>query len=147
MPLNVGEGLLRETFATLRSCGAGKAECVAYWSGPLDHSGVVDALHHPDHRASPFYYEIDDHWLTRVWIELAQRRRAIRAQVHTHAGPAFHSRLDDDFPIVATPGFLSLVLPRFALGEPTLDEAYLAELDEVGQWHELDPRKSLKVSP
>ena len=67
-------------------------------------------------------------------LALAAERRSIRAQVHTHPGAAYHSRTDDHYPIVAAPGLLSLVIPRFALGPVGLAGAHLAELQADGSW-------------
>ena len=145
MPLKVGEGLLRETFAILRHCGQGSRECVSYWSGSLDDPLVVDQVHHPCHTARAGWYEVDGAWLTKVWIELANEKRAIRVQIHTHGGSAFHSLTDDEFPIVATPGFLSLVVPRFAMGRVTLEDAHLSRLDSDGRWRHADISAALEV--
>jgi hypothetical protein len=54
--------------------------------------------------------------------------------VHTHPRKAFHSSTDDDFPIVHTPGFLSLVIPDFGLNGPSLEKAFLARLNDDGAW-------------
>jgi hypothetical protein len=48
--------------------------------------------------------------------------------------------------LIYVPGFLSLVIPNFGLGEPSLDDSYLALLDESGRWQELDPRKEMEIS-
>lgn len=133
-PLQLSEGLLREALAELRSCGAGQRECVVYFTGPLAHPDTADATLHPDHSASAGGYRVHDRWLSRAWLQLAQEHRAIRAQVHTHPGVAYHSAIDDDFPVVQTAGFLSLVIPRFAQDPMGLEGAHLAELQEDGRF-------------
>jgi hypothetical protein len=143
--LRLSEGLLEETFAQLRECGSGTRECVCYWAGPIETPAVVDGLLHPTHAARRGYYEVDGVWLNAAWIELALRRRTIRAQVHTHAGEAFHSWLDDEYPIVRTPGFLSLVIPAFARASTSLEGAYLTQLSDSGSWEQLDPAGALEV--
>jgi hypothetical protein len=145
VPLKVGEGLLRETFTILRDCGQGRDECVVYWAGPVAQRDVVERVIHPDHVGAPGYYEISQEWLNRIWFDLHAEQIAIRAQVHTHRTIAFHSRLDDQFPLLQTEGFRSLVLPNFAAGSVGLDGAYLAELRAEGVWRELDPRIDLEV--
>jgi hypothetical protein len=146
VPLKLGEGLLRETFATVRRCGARRNECVAYWAGPQNEPSLVDRVIHPAHTSTPGYYEIEPEWLNRIWFELHDEEIEIRAQVHTHRGRAFHSKLDDDFPFLQTSGFLSLVLPRFGDGEVGLEGAYLTELMPGGRWRELDAAATLEVS-
>lgn len=132
-------GLLAESFDHFRRCGAGRRECVVFWTGPLTDPQFVDDLVHPDHTSGPGGYEIDVAWLKRFWIELYQQTRTVRVQVHTHPCSAFHSSTDDAFPISQRFGFLSLVVPDFALGALNLDHAALFELREHGHWQELDP--------
>lgn len=88
---------------------------------------------------------MNDEWLTTFWGDLARQEVGVRVQVHTHPVSAFHSGIDDDWPIVHTPGFLSLVIPRFALGEVGFDSAFLAELDKDGKWRQVDVRGRIEV--
>jgi hypothetical protein len=55
-------------------------------------------------------------------------------QVHTHPGAAYHSTTDDAFPLIHSPGFLSLVIPRFAQGPIGFGDAFLAEIQPDGGW-------------
>jgi hypothetical protein len=141
----VGEGLLEETFTHLRRCGAGRRECVCYMSGPLASPALLDGVLHPLHTASACHYEVDPGWLHRSTLELAREGREVRLQVHTHGSRAYHSILDDAYPIVAVPGFLSLVLPNFARGPVGLRGAYLARLEADGSWSEHEPASLLMV--
>jgi hypothetical protein len=134
--LTLAEGLLRETLTLLRSCGEARNECVVYWSGPVDQPDLVDAALHPAHRSGRDFYEVDSNWLNETWIKLAHGGRSIRAQVHTHAGVAFHSTSDDMFPIVQQAGFLSLVLPYHG-SRDDLNGAYLCSLGGDGGWAQL----------
>ena len=119
------------TTAQLRNCTGG-AECVVYWLGPANDPGRVDAVIHPQHRASPWSYTIDDKWLTEFGFSLGKRMQSARVQVHTHRDAAFHSETDDAWPLVGQPGFLSLVLPRLASDDHLPQDAYLAELHDDG---------------
>lgn len=119
--------LLASTFRTFRACGGGRRECVVYWTGPADRPDVVDAPVHPHHMSTGGGYQIDDDWLTGFWFDLAHRRQSARVQVHTHPRGAFHSPTDDAWALVHTPGFLSLVIPDFAMGPISLRNTYLAE--------------------
>jgi hypothetical protein len=144
--LSLGEGLLEKTFAELRRCGGGCRECVVYWSGPLAELAQLDRCLHPRHTATARFYEVEQGWLDQTWRTLARERREIRVQVHTHGAVAFHSATDDRFPIVQTPGFLSLVLPGFALGDINFDGAYLARMRSDGGWEELEPAEVFEVT-
>jgi hypothetical protein len=126
-----------DTLEHLRRCGDDRRECVTYWTGPADVPAVVDAAIHPAHTANPGGYEIDGHWLHEFWVDLGRSRRSVRVQVHTHAFDAFHSRTDDLWPVVHTPGFLSLVIPHFA-GAFSRGQLYLSEIDETGRWTQVD---------
>ncbi len=137
----------RETLERLRSCGQGARECVVYWCGPADQEGRLDVAVHPRHMASAMSYELDEDWLHRFWIELGRKRSSVRAQVHTHQGAAFHSATDDRWPIVHTPGFLSLVLPRFAIGNVDLGSAHLAERRADGGWATVAVAGRVRISP
>ena len=76
-------------------------------------------------------------WLNDFWFCLAQANLGVRIQAHTHPGEAFHLPTDDAFPIIHTIGFLSLVIPNFALGPIGFENAYLAEIQEDGCWREV----------
>ncbi len=133
----VPEAVLRETFAELRRCGAGRRECQVLWTSAWADPAMVTKVIHPVHHACGDGFELDGGWLTAFWRELVAARAGVRVQVHTHPGRAFHSATDDAWPIVHTPGFLSLVIPRFALGEVGFQGAYLAELGSDGRWREV----------
>ena len=82
-------------------------------------------------------FVLDDAWLSEFWLRLADQNLGIRIQVHTHPGAAFHSQIDDEFPIIHSPGFLSLVIPNFAFGPVGFDDAYLSEIQPDGRWREV----------
>ena len=147
MPVTLSEGLLEKTFAQLLDCGSGIRECVCYWSGPITVPGIVDGLLHPRHLGRYGFYEVDGDWINEAWLDLAHSGRTIRAQVHTHAGAAFHSQLDDDYPIAQLPGLLSLVIPHFAQRPASLEDSYLAYLTQSGMWEQLDPPTELVIEP
>jgi proteasome lid subunit RPN8/RPN11 len=135
MPLlTATPGMLDATFDHFRRCGAGRRECVAYWTGPVDTPARVDRVEHPRHRATRSQYEVDSGWVTDLFLRLRGERRTVRLQVHTHPGRASHSETDDRFAIVPAPGFLSLVIPDFAVGPIGLDRAVLVGMDDQGEW-------------
>jgi hypothetical protein len=91
-------------------------------------------------------FELDDAWLSGFWLRLAEENLGIRIQVHTHPGEAFHSPIDDEFPIIHTPGFLSLVIPDFALGPIGFERAYLTEIQADGRWQQVSINERVVVS-
>jgi hypothetical protein len=134
--LRLAAEILQETFHTLRECGRGECECAVYWTGPSD-SNLVNGVEHPIHQRLPFGYEINDGWVTDFWKRLAVSKRSIKVQVHTHPDEAFHSATDDKWPIVSQIGFISIVIPCFALGEPSLDDTWVGRLQTDGKWQRL----------
>lgn len=142
----VPEHLLADTFALFRKCGGGRHECVAYWLGAVERPSIVDDVVHPKHTSVRGGYQIDDRWLTDFWFELARRRKSVRVQIHTHPHEAFHSITDDQWALIATPGFLSLVIPQYAHGPVGFEGAYLAERTDTG-WRAVAPKVRLHISP
>src|SRR5258707_660443 len=100
--------LMAQTFEQFRSCGRGHRECQAIWIGPWSSPDLITAARHPRHNAHAGGFDVDSRWLTGLWNELADMNLGIRVQVHTHPHEAFHSRIDDAYPIIHTVGFLSL---------------------------------------
>lgn len=135
--LRVSATLLRDTLDCMRQCGAGRCECQTLWVGPWSDPDRVTRLVHPEHSASPVGFQLDSGWLTGFWSELARQGEGVRCQIHTHPGHAYHSATDDAFPLLSLPGFLSLVIPRFAQGPATLENAFLAQIGHDARWREV----------
>jgi hypothetical protein len=134
--LSLRSNIVTSTFQVFRDCGCGECECAVFWTGPAG-DDLVDGFEHPVHRRSPGGYEVDSDWLTQFWKQLAASRRSVKVQVHTHPGEAFHSATDDYWPIISQEGFLSIVIPDFAAGPPTLNRAWIGRLGANGRWQEL----------
>jgi proteasome lid subunit RPN8/RPN11 len=130
----VKKEVLEQAFEHLRRCGAGRRECVVYWTGPVDRPDLVDGVVHPRHTAGPGGYDLDSNAIAELWRDLLSEGRSVRVQVHTHPGAAYHSSRDDTLALVHTPGFLSLVIPHFALGDVGLAGGFLAERTLSGEW-------------
>lgn len=140
-------GLWAATLDVFRDCGAGQNECVVYWTASLDRPDEVDQVVHPRHSATPLHYAPDQRWLHEFALGLARERRTVRTQVHTHAFEAWHSTTDDRYPLVHTPGFLSLVVPGFAMKEPPLADLFLVEIDPRGAWHHVSVGERIEGLP
>jgi hypothetical protein len=144
--VRIARAKLVETFGQLRSCGDGKRECQVLWLSSWADPDEINCIVHPIHAAHMGGFELDSSALTELWRQLAKTKSGIRVQVHTHPGDAFHSVTDDRWPIVSTPGFLSLVIPTFALGPVGFDGAFLAELGADGRWYEVEPTSRIAVT-
>jgi hypothetical protein len=71
---------------------------------------------------------LSDKVVSRGWF--------ILAQVHTHPGSAFHSPVDDRYPISNKPGFISIVVPNFGTDPTGVGWAWFV-LVGAGQWRQL----------
>jgi hypothetical protein len=143
--LHVPKAVLGESFEILRACGSGNAECVVYWLGPRDRPELVDEVVHPLHNAHAGGYDVDGAWQTELWLTLASEARELRTQLHTHPGAAYHSSRDDRMAALQIEGFLSLVIPNFALGPAGLDDTYLARRNNDGGWDSLPPEANILI--
>lgn len=141
--LRVTSTVLPDSFEILRSCGRGLAECVVYWLGPSGDANLVDEVVHPRHSAHVGGYDVDGAWQNQLWLRLAREDRRLLTQVHTHPAAAYHSQRDDAMAALQTPGFLSLVVPDFALGEISLHGTHLAERAADGSWVSVDPTQKI----
>lgn len=146
MRYRISKTLLAETFDILRQCGEGRRECQALWVSAWHDPANIALVVHPQHRASAVGFENDNGWFNEFWLALAAEKQGIRVQIHTHPGGAYHSATDDAYPVIHQPGFLSLVIPRFAQGPIGFDGAYLAEIGPDGNWHEAIISDQLEVT-
>jgi hypothetical protein len=137
--------ILDETFDHFRRCGAGRRECQTLWVGPWATPNLITEAVHPKHQAHMGGFVLDDAWLSDFWLRLADDSLGIRIQVHTHPREAFHSPIDDEFPVIHTPRFLSLVIPDFALGPVGFDRAFLTEIQADASWREVPIHERLVV--
>lgn len=137
MSYRIAPEILGRTFSHFRECGQSRRECQVLWTSSWNSPETIEETVHPEHHASGDGFVLDDRWLSEFWLELGQKNMGIRVQVHTHPHRAFHSRTDDEFPIIHRPGFLSLVIPNFGMGPVGFANAYLAEIQPDGQWNEI----------
>jgi hypothetical protein len=103
------------------------------WDNPL----VLTEVTHPKHWSSRYGLRIESDWINQFWTDLAERGLGVRIQVHTHPSEAFHSATDDAYPLLFDAGFLSLVIPDFAMGPVGFRDAYLTEIQPDGAWQQV----------
>ena len=141
----IPQSVLLRTFEQFRACGAGRRECQTLWLSAWQAPELIREVVHPRHQAHRGGFELDSGWLTAFWLDLARRGVGVRVQIHTHPQEAFHSATDDEFPLIHSVGFLSLVIPRFGLGPIGFDEAFLAEIAPDGTWRPVPIDSRLSV--
>jgi hypothetical protein len=145
MRYRIPAALLAKTFDFFRQCGGGRRECQVLWTSPWTEPATISEVVHPQHRAHGGGFQLSSDWITSFWLDLARAGHGVRVQVHTHPGLAFHSATDDQYPMIHSVGFLSLVIPDFALGPARFDRAYLAEISPDGDWREVAPHSRLEI--
>lgn len=133
-----------QTLSILRTYGKGRrrqlaSEGLVYLAGipagsEMIVTGLYDVCHAPqgDHViVSPD----EARWLLR---SLRERDEKLIAQIHSHRGAAGHSQGDDAHASSFHDGFLSIVVPRFARGDPRPHECSVLEY-RSGAFAELSP--------
>jgi hypothetical protein len=82
-------------------------------------------------------YSVDGVELDRINIWLYENKKTLIAQIHSHPIEAYHSEVDDDFPIVTTVGSLSIVVPDFGNSDVFFNGSAFFYLSKEG-WREMN---------
>ena len=102
----------------LREAGLKSNEHFVLLSGKVHEDRFsVNTLHNPCQTSSNqqggLLVEVDGYELFKLNKWLHENEEQLAIQIHTHPSVAFHSDIDDRFPMVTTVGGLSLVVPDF----------------------------------
>jgi hypothetical protein len=128
------------TELVLRQAGVQGHEGFAIWAGTLAGGDAhVGTLVVPRASSGPGHGEISRETTGRVLNALDERDLVPMAQLHTHPRRAYLSPTDAIRPLVAAPGFLSIVIPDF--GFVDLADVGLWSAHQYlgpGRWRELD---------
>jgi hypothetical protein len=106
--------IVDHTELVLRQAGVQGNEGFAIWAGTLSGGDVhIATLIVPRSSAGPVHGEISASTTSRVLCALDERDLVPVVQLHTHPRKAFLSDTDAIRPLVAVPGFISIVLSDF----------------------------------
>ena len=128
-------------YAHLRDAGNEGVEGVGLWFGKQQdsvftiQSSVIPAQ--KGYRMEEgLLYHVNGEELHRINRWAYEQKLLLLVQLHSHPGRAYHSETDDAYPIVATLGGLSIVIPNF--GFDPIDKTYwkVYRLQDDG-WDEL----------
>ena len=141
--LRVPRPVVEDAMDHLSSSGALGVEAIALWAGSLDGDTFhVQSTIIPAQRAcrtsEGLFYVVEGTELQRINRHLFRFGMMLGAQLHSHAGEAYHSETDDAYPIVAVLGGVSVVVPDFALGSPGPDAWAVYRLLPDRGWTALD---------
>jgi proteasome lid subunit RPN8/RPN11 len=132
--IGVGSRVVATTLDTFRTCGDGRRECLVCWLAPADGAAVTEVVH-PPHDSSAHHCQLDDQWVTRFFLDLEQRAMRTVAQVHTHPGRDVRlSHTDQLHAIAPSTGFVSIVVPSFAIGDSLTAGWGIWTVDGAGHW-------------
>lgn len=149
----LSEGLLEETIAVLAEAGRREHEAFVLWGGvvqdrtTLRFTSVVVPEQTPHKTPEGLLVTVDGSALFVAGREAYSRGEILAGQVHTHPTDAYHSEVDDHFPLVTMLGSLSVVLPDFAAGGRD-DISRWAWYRLVGEarWQQLTRRDKVEVT-
>lgn len=141
-PINCSHAIVEHTIAQLRTSGRLMREGVVLWLGKWGdtETDVVEA-YEPPHQAAGDYFFLSSQDMQAMMAHLRATQTRICAQIHSHPGPAFHSKTDDEWSLVRREGALSLVVPRFArtvTPASFLDDIAAYTLSKLDKWEAVE---------
>ena len=145
------ESIWIQTWLGLRKRGHGKVESAAIWGGKRSgKTETVEAVYFlddlPGHVQFSGYHRLPESDLATLFRQLQQDQRVIVGDIHTHPGRWVGlSGLDKANPIEFRQGLYALVLPSYAVPEPSLVQAGVHEYKGNGRWIMLSQRAKKKV--
>jgi hypothetical protein len=90
-------------------------------------------------------YAVDEEELHAINVWLYNNNMSLIAQIHSHPSEAYHSDTDDAYPIVATLGGISIVVPDFASGPIDLHNCAVYRLSPDAIWIELNKKDKIDL--
>lgn len=138
--LYIPDNILKETEHYLKEHGLKGMEGLVFWSGILTkkNQGVITSCIYPKQKSSSISVDVDLNESARIHYLLFERNEFLFVQVHSHPGSAFHSIIDDNYPMTHKPGFFSIVVSSYALyGLKGLSGCEVFEYQGNGKWRRL----------
>lgn len=121
-------------FDLLRAWGERNHEGIVYLLGKTDiTSTVAVAAIAPEAQTTYGSFEVSTRAMARIVRVAARLGLQVVGQVHTHPGEAYHSEGDLEGMRNRYGGYVSLVLPRYGAGVPTLEKASILMCSESGE--------------
>jgi hypothetical protein len=107
--------ILRKTLNYLKSQGRYSKECTTFWCGKIieNNKAVITSCIRPKQHATLAGARVEASEVARIYLWLHEKRNSLLAQIHSHPTSAFHSSIDNHYPIVYKEGLLSIVVPFF----------------------------------
>lgn len=140
--IHVAPDCLGEAYDFLHEAGKMQWEAVVLWAGRRRDNifNATEAIvpdQTPIDTGEGLCYCVQGDELFRLNKYLYENQLELIAQLHTHPARAYHSELDDLYPIVTTKGGVSIVIPDFAQGKLNICNWAFYRLSEQSSWDEL----------
>jgi len=104
--------IFKKTLEFFRKFGEKFLETLALWVG-IELSDVfkIKEVWFPNQENSIISYYVSDIDVHLINVKLNKMKYSAIAQIHTHPDNAYHSQIDDQYPILVLPGSFSIVVP------------------------------------
>jgi hypothetical protein len=146
--LQVPMTCVESVYRHLRAMGEQGVEGVALWTGQtqgriFEVQTTIVPAQTASQLESGLLYTVDADELYRVNQWLYENKQTLVAQLHSHPGEAYHSEMDDRYPIIAMLGGVSIVIPDFGFNAFSLDDWAVYRLSPEKIWVDL-PRPTIR---
>lgn len=130
--------IIDETLLFLQKNGLEYNESVCLWIGkPKGKNFEIKEVIFPKQVNNTLSYEVSQDETDRISRELYRKGLRLIAQIHSHPYLAFHSHLDDEFPLMTTLGGFSIVIPNYGFFSGDISDYEIYRLTKEG-WKEID---------
>jgi len=140
------EHCINEAYNHMRKAGERRIEGVALFAGKENRNifkveKTIIPKQHALSLENGLLYAVDSDELHRINVWLYENKLSLMIQIHSHPSEAYHSDTDDKFPIIATVGGLSIVVPKFANGPINMNTWAVYRLLHESGWTKLNEKE------
>lgn len=146
--LEIPKSVFSSTITKLQQIGLENKEGIAYWTGVLSDNGaeirnVIFADSFVEFENEELFAQVPLITSFKIGELVHQRKEFLFVQIHSHPFEAFHSFVDNEYPISHRIGFLSIVVPYYGNNVHSLSSCKVYEYLGTGKWKEL-PQKEVQ---
>lgn len=147
--LEIPKSIFNSTINNLQENGLQGNEGIAFWTGTLNGvnaeiKNVIFANSYPEFENQELFARVPLLTSFKIGELVHQRQEKLFVQIHSHPFEAFHSFVDDKYPISHKIGFLSIVVPYFGKNVTDLSPCKIYEYLGNGKWNELSQKEVSK---
>jgi len=144
--LEIPRSIFNSTIQNLQENGLEGNEGIAFWTGTLHDTtaqikNVIFANSYPEFENQELFARVPLLTSFKIGELVHQRNEKLFVQIHSHPFEAFHSFVDNKYPISHKIGFLSVVVPYFGKNVTDLSPCKVYEYLGNGKWKELSQKE------